>query len=104
MTALAPVASLSDAALLARVSALAERERHATADLIAALVEVDARKLYLGAGCSSLFRYCTRVLHLSEQAAYTRIAAARCARRYPHVLDRLADGTATLTTVSLLAP
>jgi hypothetical protein len=104
MTALATVASLSDAALLARVSALAERERHATADLIAALVEVDARKLYLGAGCSSLFRYCMRVLHLSEQAAYTRIAAARCARRYPHVLDRLADGTATLTTVSLLAP
>lgn len=106
MTALSTVASLSDDALLVRVGELAARERHITADLIAALGEVDARRLYLGAGCSSLFTYCTRVLHLSEHAAYGRIEAARCARRYPHLdlVQRLADGTVTLTAISLLAP
>jgi hypothetical protein len=97
-------ATLSDAALLVHVSRLAERERHVTADLIASLAELDARRLYLGAGCSSLFTYCTEILHLSEHAAYGRIEAARAARRFPLILARLAEGAITLTTVCLLAP
>jgi hypothetical protein len=104
MQALSTVTSLPDDALLVRVGVLVDRERHATAALIAALGEVDARKLYLGAGCSSLFTYCTHVLHLSENAAYDRIAAARCARRYPHLLELLAEGAVTLTAVCLLIP
>ncbi len=96
--------TLSDQELLAEVTALAGRERQATAQLIAALAEVDSRRLYLGEGCSSLFTYCTQVLRLSEHAAYGRIEAARLARRFPHVLDLLADGSVTLTTVCLLAP
>ena len=71
--------------------------------LIAALAEMDARRLYLGEGCSSLFTYCTQVLHFSGHAAYGRIEAARAARRFPEILDRLADGSLTLTAVSLLA-
>jgi 5-methylcytosine-specific restriction endonuclease McrA len=43
------------------------------------------------------------VLHLSEPSAYTRITAARVARRFPVILTLLADGAVTLTTVSLLA-
>jgi hypothetical protein len=58
-----------------------------------ALGELDARRLYLGEGCSSLFAYCTQVLHLSEHAAYGRIEAARAARQWPIVLDLLADGS-----------
>ena len=54
---------------------------------LALLAEVDARRLYLGEGCSSLFTYCTQVLHLSEHAAYHRIEAARAARQYPVILD-----------------
>lgn len=97
-------AELSDDALVAQVKALATRERQTTAELIAALAELDARRLYLRAGCSSLFTYCTRVLHLSEHAAYGRIEAARVARRYPSVLTHLSDGSLTLTTVCLLGP
>jgi hypothetical protein len=41
---------------------------------------------------------------LSEHAAYGRIEAARVARRLPDILDLLADGSMTLTTVCLLAP
>jgi hypothetical protein len=71
------IEGLSDNDLLAEVHHLTECERQATARLIAALGELDARRLYLGEGCSSLFTYCTQVLHLSEHAAYRRIEAAR---------------------------
>ena len=74
---------LTDQQLVERVATLATTERNATAALVAALAEFDARRLYLGAGCSSLFTYCTRVLRLSESAAYVRIEAARLARRFP---------------------
>src|SRR5512132_2306046 len=96
--------TLSDEALVSEVSRLAREERQATAQLVAALAEFDARRLYLPAGCSSLFTYCTQVLHLSEHAAYHRIEAARAARRYPEILDGLASGDLTLTAVTLLAP
>ena len=95
--------SLSDRELVAEIHQLAARERHSTARVIAALMELDARKLYLGEGCSSLFTYCTQVLHLSEHAAYGRIEAARVTRRFPAILDQLADGSLTLTAVGLLA-
>jgi hypothetical protein len=56
----------TDAELLAEVSRAAAQERTATAHLIALLGELDARRLYLGEGCCSLFTYCTQVLHLSD--------------------------------------
>ena len=104
MTSHTHATQLSDDALLEEVTRAAAGERRATARLIALLGELDARRLYLAQGCSSLFTYCTRVLHLSEHAAYGRIEAARAARRCPEVLARLADGSLTLTAVTLLAP
>lgn len=95
---------LSDAALVAQVTRLAGQERQATAALIASLAEFDTRRLYLQAGCSSLFTYCTSVLHLSEHAAYGRIEAARATRRFPVILNQLEDGSITLTAVCLLGP
>jgi hypothetical protein len=104
MTSTASFTELSDTSLIVEVKRLAADERRATAALIASLAEVDARRLYLGEGCASLFAYCTRVLHLSEHAAYTRIEGARTVRRFPMVLQRLADGELTLTAVTLLRP
>ena len=95
-------ATLSDPDLLREVRRLVSRERAATAALIAALGELDVRRLYLAEGCSSLFTYCTQVLHLSEHAAYGRIEAARAARKWPVVLELLADGSLHLTAVALL--
>jgi hypothetical protein len=97
-------AALSDSEILLRVRRLANQERKATVELIAMLGEMDARRLYLGEGCSSLFTYCTQELHLSEHAAYGRIEAARAARQWPVVLELLADGSLHLTAVSLLRP
>jgi len=95
---------LSDDQLVAAVKRLAATERRATAALIQSLMEFDTRRLYLGAGCSSLFTYCTQVLHLAEGAAYNRIEAARAARRCPPISEALEDGSVTLTAVRLLAP
>jgi hypothetical protein len=44
------------------------------------------------------------VLGLSEWEAYNRIEVARAARRFPMILDLLAEGSVGLTTVKLLAP
>ena len=103
-THLRSLARLTNDQLLADVKALAGREREASVQLIAALGELDARRLSLGEGFRSLFTYCTQLLRLSEHAAYRRIEAARLARRIPEILELLADGSLTLTTIGLLAP
>ena len=102
MTTNDSLSRLSDAELLSEVKRLAATEREATADLICSLAEVEARHLHLEIGCSSMFGYCTQVLHLSEHAAYARIAAARAATRFPVVMGLLIEGAITLTTVTLL--
>jgi hypothetical protein len=94
---------LTDDALVARVKSLARCEQEATASLVAHLAELDARRLYLAAGFSSLFTDCCEVLHLSEPAAYNRIEAARAARRFPVILQMLGAGSLSLATAPLLA-
>ena len=94
----------SDQQLLTGAKVLAGRECYATALLIAHLSEIDARKLYLGEGCGSLYKYCTEVLHLSEDAAGNRIIVARLAQKFPIVLERLAEGAVHLSALRILAP
>jgi hypothetical protein len=65
---------------------------------------VDERKLYLPAGYPSMYLYCVRELHLSEDAAAKRIQAARAARRFPAIFVALASGQLHLSGVVLLAP
>jgi 5-methylcytosine-specific restriction endonuclease McrA len=95
---------LSNRQIIDALHRAAGRERGATAELVAVLAEFDSRRLYLVEGCSSLFTYCTQVLHLSEHAAYLRIEAARTARRFPKVVEMIADGDITLTAVAALGP
>jgi hypothetical protein len=101
---LASLQRLSDRELVARLLTLAGRARHITVEIVAHLAEMDVRDIHLREGHSSLFAYCRSVLRLSEHEAYNRIEAARAARRFPVVLDLLAEGAVNLTTVRLLAP
>ena len=94
---------LSDSDLTAELGRLAGGEREATAALIVHLAEFDARRLYEGAGYSSMFQYGRAVLRLSEDAVYNRIAAARAARRFPAIVDMLVTGALSVTTARLLA-
>ena len=89
---------LSDRELLDATVRAARDERRTTAALVALLSEVDARRLYLGEGCASLFSYCTRILHLSEHAAYHRIEAAR---ELHHILPFAAGGPTTVANLAL---
>src|SRR5438034_11537928 len=100
---LVSAATLSDRDLLARLEVLASKERVASAELVAHLAELDSRPaLYAAQGYGSLFSYCTQALRLSEDAACSRIEAARACRRFPVILDLLVAGSLTLTSVRLL--
>src|SRR5213593_2175018 len=99
---LSAVARLSDRHLLDEVKRLAARERDVTVALIAHLAEVEERGLHHAEGFDSMFLYCRQVLLLSEHAAYGRIEAARAARKFPIILEMLAEGSLNLTTVGLV--
>ena len=98
------IESLSDDELLSRTSDLVAQSRRLEAELVAHLAEVDARRLYLGEACSSMFVYATSRLGLSEAEAYLRITVARVSRRFPVVLARLAAGAIQLSAIARLAP
>ena len=94
----------NDVELVQEVTRRAACERHATADLIRALIEFDRRQLFLAQGYSSLFAYCTQALHYSEYGAFNRIEVARAAARWPQLLAALEDGSLHLAGARLLAP
>lgn len=95
---------LRDDDLLRKLDDLVERDRATTAELLAVIAEVDSRRLFAPAGCSSMFAFCVERLRLSEDAAYKRIHVARAARRFPALLDFIADGRIHLTAACLLVP
>lgn len=98
------LSTLADDELLREAGRLVRGEREAAAALVRVLIEVDARRLYLREGCSSLFVWCVQVLGLEEGASYNRIEVARAARRLPAIVEELERGLVGLTAVRLLAP
>jgi hypothetical protein len=104
VTSLSPIGTLPDDQLLSRLHGLVRRGRALEAEMLAHLAEVDARRLYLGEGCPSMFAYCVGVLHFAESVAYKRIAAARAARQHPAILEAVRRGELHVTGVGLLAP
>src|SRR5262245_56300775 len=99
-----PFQSLTDDQLVAEVHQLVTRDRQTTAEVLRVLIAVEARKLYLREGYSSLFSYCTQALHMDDGATYNRIETARAAQRVPPLLEAIADGSLTLSSARLLAP
>lgn len=95
---------MSDSELRAALTHGAATEREAIADVITLLAEFDRRQLYLSDGYRSLFAYCTDALHLSEDAAYSRIQVSRASQKSPRLLQTLRDGSVTLTALAILAP
>ncbi|MBI5169758.1 MAG: hypothetical protein HZA61_09745, partial [Candidatus Eisenbacteria bacterium] len=100
----ASLSQLSDAALIESAQFAVRRERSCTAEVVAHIAEVGARKLHLRAGYSSLRDWCIAKLGLSEDAAYKRIQAARASRRVPRVLPMLERGELSLSALVTLAP
>jgi hypothetical protein len=90
---------VSDGELEAQAVELLSAGARLEARLVAHLAEMDARKLALRAGYSSLYDYCRTRLQLSDYEAFARIAAARVARRFPVVFEMLDRREVTLTTL-----
>jgi 5-methylcytosine-specific restriction endonuclease McrA len=95
---------LTDQSLLRDLASHLSQHHATTATLLADLAEVDHRKLYRQAAYDSMFEYCVRELHMSEETAFRRIRVARTARQFPAIFPALADGRLNLTAVLLLAP
>jgi len=95
--------TLSDRELLARMPTLVRAERAASAEVIAHLMEIDRRRLYLGEACSSLFAYCRERLGYSEDGALKRMRVARLALVVPAALDELRSGRIHLTGLFVLS-
>ena len=93
---------LSDDEVLANLGSVIGSRRKITAELVAYLGEVEARRLELREACSSMYEFCCRKLQLSEGSAHRHIAAARVARNYPMVLDLLREGRIHVTALSML--
>ena len=98
------ISSLSDPELLANTRALIGRSNQVLAAFLAHLGEVEARGLHRTRACSSLYAYCIYELRLSEDAAVSRVSAARLARRFPELLDAVAAGELHLTGLLMLGP
>ena len=96
--------TMSDREVVERLVELLREERRLTAAVLEHLGEVEARRLYLPAACSSMHGYCMRVLGMSEDQAFKRIRAARAVRRFPLVGTAVAEGRVHLSGVVLLAP
>src|SRR5690349_17126660 len=97
------LSSVSDVDLVKELKVLVARERELTAAVLAHLGEVEARRLFLPAACSSMHGYCMQVLGMSEEAAFKRLRVARVARRFPVVLRAIAEGRLHLSGAVMLA-
>ena len=96
------VGALSDRELLRQTGTLVRHERHLQGAVIDHLAEIDARRLYLQRGCSSLFDYAVRELGYSDAAAGRRIGAVRLCADQPGARERLRDGSLTLSAAAEL--
>ena len=96
------VGALSDRALLRATRTLVSHERHLQGAVIDHLGEIEARRLYLLRGCSSLFDYAVRELGYSDGAAGRRIGAVRRCADQPDARERLRDGSLTLSAAAEL--
>jgi len=95
---------LDDETLIHRLKALVGRDRKLSAHLLMHLAEVDVRGLFRDRGYSSLFGYCVQGLQMSEGEAALRIRAARTARKFPKLFERVEQGEVHLSAIGVLSP
>ena len=99
---LSTIAVLPDQVLLEQTRMLARHEQALQLCVLDHLREIDARRLYLRLGYSSLFDYTVRELHYTEAAAWRRIKAMRLCRETRGVRACLQDGSLNLSNAALL--
>jgi 5-methylcytosine-specific restriction endonuclease McrA len=97
------LANLSERQLLTHFGDLVRKDQRHTAQLLAAIAEIDERKLWAKHACPSMFAFCVERFHMSESMTGERIWAARTARRFPVILRMVARGELHLSAIMQLA-
>jgi len=95
--------ALSDRKLLSNLENLDQRERRLKVLVLLYLSELEARRLYLPLGYSSLFEFCLSRLSYTRATAARRIRSARAAARYPEALAMLLSGEINITTLAMVS-
>ena len=95
---------LADHAVTSGLASTVGQDCTTTARLLAYLAEADARRLYVSLGYASMYLYCVRELHMSEDVAFKRIHVARIARKFSAIFDAVAEGQQGLSAVLMLGP
>lgn len=95
---------LADHVVLGDLRSIVSKHQQATAEMLAHLAEVAARRLWAGEGFQSMFEFCVHGLHMSEDAALKRIQAAKAAQELPAIFLLVAQGRLHLSAVCMLAP
>ncbi len=96
------VSALSDDQLLEQAGKLAGLDHQIHVFVIDHLLEIEARRVYLSRGFSSLFDYVKRGLGYSDAATWRRINAMKLCTRIDGVRERLWDGSLTLDAAAQL--
>ena len=104
LVALDEVSRVADQELITRLRQLVRDDQALQGRLLVHLGEVDARGLYREQAYASMFTYCVEEFRMSDAQAYLRIQASRLGRRFPRILEMLADGALHLTAIKLLGP
>ncbi|MDB4943188.1 MAG: hypothetical protein JWP97_2722 [Labilithrix sp.] len=92
----------ADDQLLAALQALRSAKRRIDARMLRMLVEVEDRRLELRSASSSIYDFCRRFLLMSESGAFRRSVAVKMVRRHPELLEHLAEGHLTLSSMVML--
>jgi hypothetical protein len=98
------LSDLADGELLANTRRLVGESNQILAALLAHLAEVETRGIHRSKACSSLYMYCIYELRFSEDAASRRVCAARLVKRFPALLQAIANGQLHLTGLLMLGP
>ncbi len=96
------VSGLSDDQLLEQTGRLARLDHQVHVFVIDHLIEIEARRVYLRRGFSSLFDYVKRGLGYSDAATWRRTSAMKLCTRIDGVRERLWDGSLTLDAAAQL--
>jgi hypothetical protein len=86
--------------LITELKSLVDEERKLTVRILHYLKEIEARKLHLEAGFSSLFEYCVKELGYSEGSAHRRLSAMRLIRDLPETEKAIEEGRLSLTAAA----
>ena len=97
------LSQLTDQALDRGLASVVGEDHATTASLLAYLAEADLRRRFAVLGYESMFAFCVRGLHMSEDVAYKRIRVARLVREHAVILPAVAEGRVSLSALLLLS-